>query len=594
LPIVKVVSVPIKVTGKDDAELKIGQVGVAAEKLSRLNPTITVQIEKTRALLEARLLRAGIQAELSKVTETVGVERRGGILGRVLGGASSGAAGGSGFLGTITGALGGLASAGPAGIAVLAGLAAAAAALATALGGAIAAIAAAGIGFAAFGALAGPTLAKVVGGIASVSSAATAVARDKAWDAIPKAMQPVVQGALNLKNAFSGAAHGIQPLVLTLLSDALKAAKPLLTALIPIAKTSGQAIDGLLKGFAQFAQSSGFRQFMAQMQTLAGPGLTAIGKGVGSVVVAIGKLLQQMANPTGVATLTALFKILAGTVGLIGLAFEGLNKTLLPFVSHSLGAAAAIVTAFKFVTDAVLGSLKAIVDGTAKAFGWLPGGIGKSLKATADQFDRFKTGVDSSLSGARSALSRWSLDVANAPKIFALKANITDLQNKLATARALLADPHLTATRRARVEANIDQLQAQIRAARAALDALQGKTVQTFIQGVLVGPGSAGGPVPRIHMASGGFVGGAQGSQLVMVGEMGRELVGLPRGSYVYPHAATERMMAGGATNVTYNINVQVGHGTNPKQAAKEIADILNQGATSGVRIRKSILATYG
>lgn len=48
------------------------------------------------------------------------------------------------------------------------------------------------------------------------------------------------------------------------------------------------------------------------------------------------------------------------------------------------------------------------------------------------------------------------------------------------------------------------------------------------------------------------------------------------------------------AGTTVINLSVQVGHGTNPRQAAKEIVDLLNRGATGGIKLRKSILATSG
>jgi Lysozyme like domain len=52
---------------------------------------------------------------------------------------------------------------------------------------------------------------------------------------------------------------------------------------------------------------------------------------------------------------------------------------------------------------------------------------------------------------------------------------------------------------------------------------------------------------------------------------------------------------AGGAGGDTYvTVNVQVGHGTSPRQAAKELVDILNQGATAGYKLRRSILSANG
>jgi hypothetical protein len=48
-----------------------------------------------------------------------------------------------------------------------------------------------------------------------------------------------------------------------------------------------------------------------------------------------------------------------------------------------------------------------------------------------------------------------------------------------------------------------------------------------------------------------------------------------------------------GAVN-NYYVNVQVGHGTHPAAAAREIADILNTGARAGVRLRRSLIGANG
>jgi hypothetical protein len=57
------------------------------------------------------------------------------------------------------------------------------------------------------------------------------------------------------------------------------------------------------------------------------------------------------------------------------------------------------------------------------------------------------------------------------------KADITDLDKKLASARKQLADPNLTATKRAKLQAEISQLLAAKARAQAAIDSLTGKTV---------------------------------------------------------------------------------------------------------------------
>jgi Transglycosylase SLT domain len=66
------------------------------------------------------------------------------------------------------------------------------------------------------------------------------------------------------------------------------------------------------------------------------------------------------------------------------------------------------------------------------------------------------------------------------------------------------------------------------------------------------------------------------------------------QGEMIIPAAAAAAVRSGGGGNTYVTVNVKVGHGTSPRQAAKEIADILNQGATSGVKLRRSILSANG
>src|SRR5262249_38486741 len=65
MPLVKSVSVAMKTEGYDDAKLKIERLKVASEELARQKPEIKPQIDKTKTLLEARLLRDGIKRELA-------------------------------------------------------------------------------------------------------------------------------------------------------------------------------------------------------------------------------------------------------------------------------------------------------------------------------------------------------------------------------------------------------------------------------------------------------------------------------------------------------------------------------------------------
>ena len=64
----------------------------------------------------------------------------------------------------------------------------------------------------------------------------------------------------------------------------------------------------------------------------------------------------------------------------------------------------ALKAAFKFIVDAFLNLAGAIVNGAAKAFGWVPG-IGPKLKGAAAAFNGFRDSVNASLSGIHKDVS---------------------------------------------------------------------------------------------------------------------------------------------------------------------------------------------
>ncbi len=106
----------------------------------------------------------------------------------------------------------------------------------------------------------------------------------------------------------------------------------------------------------------------------------------------------------------------------------------------------------------------------------------------------------------------------------------------------------LRVSRRAQIQANIDDLNRKIALAREKLDALDGKTVTTYITTVST-------PGTTRRAATGGIIGAAAGGgprgPLVMVGEHGRELVALPPGTQVHSNPDTERMMTAAGSGVT-------------------------------------------
>lgn len=669
--LVKQVSVRVSADGIADADLKISRITAKAVELGRLDPAIKPQVDSAAALLQARLLKEGITAELSKATVEVGAgptpgldalklkladlsarvtntkvdvndtaatakilalkarlasldekvtpeislsgfakaeaeiaavdaslsrlsEKSGG--GRFSGIASAfsssnlfGLKGGMSLPGFLGGA-GGLGPVGIAGIGVaLAGVAAAAASV-------LPPLVAAGMGVSAFGALAIPTFTKVTGAVAKIAAdtaklnaATTAASRSSAlakikadWAALSPEQAKLVKDVQAFQGAWSAAAAKIGPVVLRIMNEGLKIANKLLPDMVPFAEAAGKAIGGLLRQFDRFASSPGFKLFLAQMLKMTGPAITTIGQGIGKVAVALGRFLQQVASPQGMAILSGMFSAVAGAIRGIGAALHGIGAATNAVGRWFIAVAEVGLNAAHGIAIAFLDATSTIVHAAADAFGWIPG-IGADLRHSADNFDSWRRSLDATFAHARSTLDGWAGALRNAPKIARLQGDITDLQSKLATARSALRDPNLTATRRARVEADISQLSIALAQARSQLMAMQGLSVTTFIRTVATGiPGHA------IQHAGGGFTptaGLGMGWSRIIAGDQGPEAIDVPPGSYVHTATRTRQMQAAQRGGNSYTINLyQLVADRNTGAKVVEAIKIFEKGSGSGWR----------
>jgi hypothetical protein len=127
-----------------------------------------------------------------------------------------------------------------------------------------------------------------------------------------------------------------------------------------------------------------------------------------------------------------------------------------------------------------------------------------------------------------------------------LKGNMEDLQRKLDDAKNQLK--RVPDSRKARVRADIYQLEQAIAAARRKLDAINGKTSHTYVITHMEArrEGSYGTELGYAHGGVIGAAGGGPRSRLTLVGEQGPELIDLAPGSRVRSNPDTKRMLAGG------------------------------------------------
>ena len=307
----------------------------------RANPNI-----KLEGALRANLELAGLDAELDKLNQKADRISGGGgglaklrtVLQGLAGMTLQGLAGsftGAGAPGAgATAAESGAAGSPAAGLLAGAGgaaLAPAGAGLLVEVTGLVSGLAAATAGVGAFGLLALPTFENVKKAYTAISAAQVtynlAIAKEKvgpskanaaavahaltglraAQENMAPSTRTAVTGIKGLVSEFDKMAVAFQPDVMKTFNAGLKIAHNLLPDLKPFADAAAGAIDGLLKSAGKFTQSSGFKTWLGQFSKLSGPAITAIGKGIGSLVISVGKLFTTMSAHDVVHSINIVF-----------------------------------------------------------------------------------------------------------------------------------------------------------------------------------------------------------------------------------------------------------------------------------------------
>ncbi|MFJ5893794.1 hypothetical protein [Streptomyces californicus] len=156
---------------------------------------------------------------------------------------------------------------------------------------------------------------------------------------------------------------------------------------------------------------------------------------------------------------------------------------------------------FRTVTGSMVTAMGGVLHGAAKAFGWIPG-IGDKLKSADRTFSKFK---DSYISGLQSAEAKTRAFAAGAlPKLEQgkLKMNISNWTSQIETAKGKLKT--VPPERRAALRAEIGDLQRKVASARASLASLQNKVITITTRHVSVSTGEA----TRKDLRAGHYAGG--------------------------------------------------------------------------------------
>jgi hypothetical protein len=381
-------------------------------------------------------------------------------------------------------------------------------------------------------------------------------------------------------------------------------------------------VQDFLDHFAQSLKDFGKRAFAPMMEGFdafllaLGPEWDQMMQGMGDAFGALGRTVRDHSGEIAMA-FTGILSLITTAIDIINF-FA--NAWVISLRVITAGFGYLILYGVRPLLAAILFLATSALDGFTKAFGWIPG-LGGKLKKANQGFKDWAAGINSSLTDMGNNAVNWGkrMDEANKKRKLqvdigqytkdleqaradlkatlsakaqqklkmeiqewtaklatarqqlatttkakakaALKADISDLERKIARARRLLADQSHRKSQSA-IRGDISDLQKKIASARAQLNALNGKTVATYIVTTHV---SGGGTVAHEggRYASGGVVGMAMGglsrasrqAREVMVGEAGPELVRLPPGSHVRSANATRNMQndrggAGGGTSV--------------------------------------------
>lgn len=347
--------------------------------------------------------------------------------------------------------------------------------------------------------------------------------------------------------------------------DIVNGLKQAAQPLIPVLDTIRGVVRDVGRTFGPVL-SEGFKEIQKPLQRFVknlGEGFKELAPALEPLFASFGVLLDEIGPqlPGIFASLADSLTGLASTItenrDLFALLF-GMLMSSLPAVINLVSLLASgfrgALSAFLGFTDVVLAGVQSVLEAIAA----IPGPWQESARQMV-----------ASIQTARDQLGALKGDVDAFPRRVELEGQITDLQAKIAQAKAELKNPRLTRPEKAAIRAEISQLQSQVRTAKAELASIQNRNVSVTVThrdiylsaqreqsfGFGLSRNRVGGIIGGIgagvkRFASGGISGA--GASTALVGEDGPELVRLPVGSSVTPAGQTRSMLGGNSISMAF------------------------------------------
>lgn len=300
------------------------------------------------------------------------------------------------------------------------------------------------------------------------------------------------------------------PGIMQMFKDLAKSVMTILSALAPFSGI-GLAVAAALAAIVA-AIPQGAMDYIAPtiLAIVAATKIWAIVQGIMNVVLA--------ANPVG-----AVIVAIVALVAIFVVAWKRSEKfreiVTLAFAGTAMGVlfgVKLILQGLKYLTNFFLDTVGVILDGAAKAFGWMPG-IGGKIKAAAKGFHHIKDGAKKAFDSAIGKVDEWN--------------------NKLL---------HMVTKKTVNIKARTAEAKHQLSLFQTYVNNLHGKSITITEYYKRANAGQA----PQYqHYAHGGVVGAAASggprSNLTWVGENGPELANLAPGTMVRSAGDSKRIAQG-------------------------------------------------
>jgi hypothetical protein len=325
---------------------------------------------------------------------------------------------------------------------------------------------------------------------------------------------------------------------------ATKAAPILRDALVAAAPATEEFFKKFGEGFERFAEGA-FQPIMDAWEVFSpifgdvwSDFMADLGENFGD----LGKLVRENSFEIEIA-LRMVFKILSGLVEVVEF-FASAWVMQIAIVGEAVGIL--VNSIIVPMGEAILTAFEGIIRGAANAFGWIPG-LGPQLKEAADKFGTFKEDTLGKLRDMGDAAAGANEKIDRLNKTRVLKADIKSWNASLADARAKLKQT-TDQKARAKLTADIKDLEAKIKRAKGQLDSLNGRTSNMYLRINVAAVGArnaknlAGFAHGGVRGVSAAATGGVR-SNMTLVGEQGPEIVSMAPGSRVRSNPDTRRLM---------------------------------------------------